>query len=99
VFFTGSYFTSAVPMAAALACLKELKAANGIDRMRMIGEKLRDGMLAQARIHLTASIWRHATTGSFPLRTRRRTSRKPSRSPSRRSRRCAGNLRNQNLLR
>jgi glutamate-1-semialdehyde 2,1-aminomutase len=49
VFFTGSYFTSAVPMAAALACLKELKAANGIERMRMLGEKLRDGMLAQAR--------------------------------------------------
>ncbi|HKF30729.1 MAG TPA: aminotransferase class III-fold pyridoxal phosphate-dependent enzyme [Candidatus Binataceae bacterium] len=49
VFFTGSYFTSAVPMAAALACLKELKAANGIERMRMLGEKLRDGMLGQAR--------------------------------------------------
>ncbi len=49
VFFTGSYFTSAVPMAAALACLKELEASNGIDRMRMIGEKLRDGVLAQAR--------------------------------------------------
>src|SRR5262249_21069536 len=42
-------FTSAVPMAAALACLKELAACNGIERMRMIGEKLRDGLLAQAR--------------------------------------------------
>ena len=49
VFFTGSYFTSAVPMAAALACLKELQATNGIERMRMIGEKLRDGLLSQAR--------------------------------------------------
>ncbi|MGO9603008.1 MAG: aspartate aminotransferase family protein [Candidatus Binataceae bacterium] len=49
VFFTGSYFTSAVPMAAALACLKELQAAGGIEKMRIIGEKLRDGLLAQAR--------------------------------------------------
>ena len=49
VFFTGSYFTSAVPMAAALACLKELQTTNGIERMRILGEKLRDGMLAQAR--------------------------------------------------
>ena len=49
VFFTGSYFTSAVPMAAALACLKELHATGGIERMRILGEKLRDGMLAQAR--------------------------------------------------
>ena len=49
VFFTGSYFTSAVPMAAALACLKELQATGGIERMRILGEKLRDGMLAQAR--------------------------------------------------
>jgi len=49
VFFTGSYFTSAVPMAAALACLKELQATSGIEKMRIIGEKLRDGLLAQAR--------------------------------------------------
>ena len=51
VFFTGSYFTSAVPMAASLACLQELAATNGIERMRMLGEKLRDGLLAQARSH------------------------------------------------
>ena len=51
VFFTGSYFTSAVPMAASLACLQELKQSGGIDRMRHIGEMLRDGMLAQARSH------------------------------------------------
>jgi glutamate-1-semialdehyde 2,1-aminomutase len=49
VFFTGSYFTSAVPMAAALACLRELQAGNGIEWMHLIGEKLRDGMLSQAR--------------------------------------------------
>jgi glutamate-1-semialdehyde 2,1-aminomutase len=51
VFFTGSYFTSAVPMAAAIACLKELRDSGGIERMRKIGEMLRDGMLAQARAH------------------------------------------------
>jgi glutamate-1-semialdehyde 2,1-aminomutase len=49
VFFTGSYFTSAVPMAASLANLKELQASGAIDRMRTIGEKLRAGLLSQAR--------------------------------------------------
>ncbi len=49
VFFTGSYFTSAVPMAASLACLKELDSSGGIERMRALGEKLRAGLLAQAR--------------------------------------------------
>ncbi|HEY6419434.1 MAG TPA: aminotransferase class III-fold pyridoxal phosphate-dependent enzyme [Candidatus Binataceae bacterium] len=49
VFFTGSYFTSAVPMAASLACIKELAASGGIERMRALGEKLRTGMLTQAR--------------------------------------------------
>src|SRR5260370_9204483 len=48
VFFTGSYFTSAVPMAASLATLKELQACGGIERMRTMGEKLRTGLLAQA---------------------------------------------------
>lgn len=51
VFFTGSYFTSAVPMAASLATLKELQAGNGVERMRALGEMLRDGLLAQARSH------------------------------------------------
>jgi len=48
VFFTGSYFTSAVPMAAGLATIKELQASGGIERMRAMGEKLRTGLLAQA---------------------------------------------------
>ncbi len=51
VFFTGSYFTSAVPMAASLATLRELEASGGIERMRTLGEKLRSGMLSQARSH------------------------------------------------
>ena len=49
VFFTGSYFTSAVLMAASLACLRELEAGGGIERMRALGEKFRAGLLAQAR--------------------------------------------------
>lgn len=57
VFFTGSYFTSAVPMAAALACLTELAAGDGIARMRATGEMLRDGMLAQARSHGIEVNW------------------------------------------
>jgi glutamate-1-semialdehyde 2,1-aminomutase len=51
VFFTGSYFTSAVPMAAALACVQELEQSGGIEKMRKMGEMLREGMLAQARAH------------------------------------------------
>ncbi|MBI4517900.1 MAG: aminotransferase class III-fold pyridoxal phosphate-dependent enzyme [Deltaproteobacteria bacterium] len=51
VFFTGSYFTSGVPMAAALACLKELKASGGIERMRQLGTMLQRGLEEQARAH------------------------------------------------
>jgi glutamate-1-semialdehyde 2,1-aminomutase len=51
VFFTGSYFTSGVPMAAALATLKELKASGGIERMRQIGTMLQRGLEEQARSH------------------------------------------------
>ena len=42
VYFTGSYFTSAVPMAAALACLRELEAsAARIAHMERVGLLLR----------------------------------------------------------
>lgn len=51
VFFTGSYFTSGVPMAAALATLKELKASGGVERMRQIGTLLQRGLEDQARSH------------------------------------------------
>jgi glutamate-1-semialdehyde 2,1-aminomutase len=51
VFFTGSYWTSAVPMAAALATLAELEATDGIGTMRHMGEKLRDGIERQAAAH------------------------------------------------
>jgi glutamate-1-semialdehyde 2,1-aminomutase len=51
VFFTGSYWTSAVPMAAALACLAELEATDGIGTMQRMGEKLREGLERQAAAH------------------------------------------------
>lgn len=49
VFYTGSYWFSAVPMAAAIANLKSLKAADGPRRMLDIGNKLFDGMVALAQ--------------------------------------------------
>jgi len=51
IFHTGSYWFSAAPMAAALACLKELKR---IDAPRLLldkGKKLFDGMVAIAKNH------------------------------------------------
>jgi glutamate-1-semialdehyde 2,1-aminomutase len=51
VFFTGSYFTSGVPMAAALACLNELATSRGIERMNRLGELLRGGLERQAAAH------------------------------------------------
>ena len=51
VFFTGSYFTSGVPMAAALACLKELQSGGGIDHMWHVGTLLCRGLEEQGRSH------------------------------------------------
>ena len=51
VFFTGSYFTSAVPMAAALACLRELDRSNAIARMAALGTRLCRGLETGARGH------------------------------------------------
>lgn len=51
VFFTGSYFTSAVPLAASLACLRELQACGGIDLMRHVGTMFCRGLAEQARGH------------------------------------------------
>jgi glutamate-1-semialdehyde 2,1-aminomutase len=48
VFFTGSFFTSGVPMAAALATLDEMEATGAIEIMYKNGEMLKDGMLDQA---------------------------------------------------
>jgi glutamate-1-semialdehyde 2,1-aminomutase len=51
VYFTGSYFTSAVPMAAALACLAEIEASGAIPHMAAMGCRLRRGIEAQAASH------------------------------------------------
>jgi glutamate-1-semialdehyde 2,1-aminomutase len=49
VFFTGSYWFSAGPMAAALACLKEMKEMNASQVMLDQGKKLCDGLLDIAK--------------------------------------------------
>jgi glutamate-1-semialdehyde 2,1-aminomutase len=51
VFHTGSYWFSAVPMAASIAALKELKRINAPARMLATGKKLLDGMVSIARSH------------------------------------------------
>jgi glutamate-1-semialdehyde 2,1-aminomutase len=48
VFFTGSFFTSAVPMAAALATMDEMQATDAIGVMYERGEMLKDGLYDQA---------------------------------------------------
>ncbi len=51
VFQTGSYWFSSAPMAAALACLKELKRINELGKMRATGEKLTSGLADAASSH------------------------------------------------
>jgi glutamate-1-semialdehyde 2,1-aminomutase len=51
VFFTGSYWTSTVPMAAALACLDVLEASGAIAAMANAGTRLRAGLERQAAAH------------------------------------------------
>ena len=51
VYFTGSYFTAAVPMAAALACLHELEAGDAVRHMEHIGLLLKRGIETQAAAH------------------------------------------------
>jgi glutamate-1-semialdehyde 2,1-aminomutase len=54
VFFTGSYWTSTVPMAAALACLSEIESSDAIGHMERMGSKLRLGIERQAAAHRIA---------------------------------------------
>ena len=51
VFITGSFWTSGVAMAAALATLTKLRREDGIEHMRRMGERLRAGLAQQARSH------------------------------------------------
>jgi len=57
VFFTGSYWTGPVEMAASIACLAELEATDAIARMRRAGTRLRDGMEAQGESHGMPIHW------------------------------------------
>src|SRR5207237_4099716 len=51
VFFTGSFWTSGVAMAAATACLEELASSGAIARMAQVGNALRAGIEQQAAAH------------------------------------------------
>ncbi len=51
VFQTGSFWFSAGPMAAALACLKELERINAPMLINAIGKKLTDGLITIASDH------------------------------------------------
>jgi glutamate-1-semialdehyde 2,1-aminomutase len=49
VFVTGSFWFSAVPMAAAIATIGALREEGAVEAMARTGSALRDGILAQAR--------------------------------------------------
>jgi glutamate-1-semialdehyde 2,1-aminomutase len=49
IFVTGSFWFSAVPMAAAVATIGALRDEGAIEAMHHLGAQLRDGILAQAR--------------------------------------------------
>ena len=56
VFVTGSFWCAAVPMAAAVATLTELRRIDGPGRLRALGERLRGGIAALAARHGVAVI-------------------------------------------
>jgi len=51
VYGTGSFWFAAVPMAASLATLEIAKRDGVVERIRRLGEKLREGIAAQAKTH------------------------------------------------
>lgn len=62
IFATGSFWYSAVPMAAALATLHVLERDNGIAHMHRVAKKITDGMAAQAKsLGLRVNITGHPT--------------------------------------
>src|SRR5262249_40886976 len=48
---TGSFWTEAVPMAAAIATIGKLRSSDGVGRMQRMGERLRVGLARQAASH------------------------------------------------
>jgi glutamate-1-semialdehyde 2,1-aminomutase len=62
IFATGSFWYSAVPMAAALATLDVLERENGVAHMHHIAARITDGMARQARsLDLRVNITGHPT--------------------------------------
>ncbi len=51
LYTTGSFWFSAVPMAAAKATIEIIRDENGVEAMREAGQALRDGLAEQARAH------------------------------------------------
>jgi len=51
IFVTGSFWCGAVSMAAALASIRKMKDIGAVDMMQRMGQRLRDGIAAQARSH------------------------------------------------
>jgi glutamate-1-semialdehyde 2,1-aminomutase len=51
IFTTGSFWTAAVSMAASIATITKLRDTDGIGHMRAMGQRLRDGLDAQAARH------------------------------------------------
>jgi len=51
VFFTGSFWTASVPMAAVMATIKVLREEDGVARIAAAGERLRTGIVEQAATH------------------------------------------------
>lgn len=51
IFITGSFWYGAVSMAASIAAIAKMKAVGAIDIMQQMGQRLRDGVEAQAKAH------------------------------------------------
>ncbi len=51
VYWSGTHFYSAGPMAAAIACMKEIKASGAIEHIHQMGVKLTDGLREQAKLN------------------------------------------------
>jgi len=49
VYFSATYWSAAVPMAAAIATVNTLREEGGIEQMRAMGQRFRDGLDQQAR--------------------------------------------------
>lgn len=51
IFTTGSFWTAAVSMAASIATINKLRDTDGVERIRAVGQRLRDGLDMQAARH------------------------------------------------